>query len=76
MLNKIDEFRDELLETCRHRRKHLLVSLLKKKEPPDTTKVTGGTQAFKKTKQLRTFQFSQNLIQIKLQIQIVLPFSK
>ena len=36
MLNK----RDELLETCRHRRKHLLVSLFKpprKKEPPDTT---------------------------------------
>ena len=32
--------RDELLETCRHRRKHLLVSLFKpprKKEPPDTT---------------------------------------
>ena len=35
MLNR----RDELLETCRHRRKHLLVSLFppKKKEPPDTT---------------------------------------
>ena len=36
MLNK----RDELLETCRHQRKHLLVSLFKpprKKEPPDTT---------------------------------------
>ena len=33
MLNK----RDELLETCRHRRKHLLVSLTKKEEPPDTT---------------------------------------
>ena len=35
MLNK----RDELLETCRHQRKHLLVSLIKppkKKEPPDT----------------------------------------
>ena len=31
MLNR----RDELLETCRHRRKHLLVSLLKK--PTDTT---------------------------------------
>ena len=30
----------ELLEACRHRRKHLLVSLFKppsKKEPPDTT---------------------------------------
>ena len=33
MLNK----RDELLETCRHQRKHLLVSLFKKKEPPETT---------------------------------------
>ena len=36
MLNK----RDELLETCRHRRKHLLVSLSKPPEeddPPDTT---------------------------------------
>ena len=36
MLNK----RDELLETCRHRRKHLLVSLFKppeEDEPPDTT---------------------------------------
>jgi hypothetical protein len=33
MLNK----RDELLETCRHQRKHLLVSLFKKKKPPDTT---------------------------------------
>ena len=36
MLNK----RDELLETCRHQRKHLLVSLFKppkNKEPPDTT---------------------------------------
>ena len=36
MLNK----RDELLETCRHRRKHLLVSLFKPpkdKEPPDIT---------------------------------------
>ena len=35
MLNR----RDELLESCRHRRKHLLVSLFppKKKEPPDTT---------------------------------------
>ena len=36
MLNK----RDELLKTCRHWRKHLLVSLVKKKEPPagpDTT---------------------------------------
>ena len=34
MLNK----RDELLETCRHQRKHLLVSLLerKKKKPPNT----------------------------------------
>ena len=32
--------RDELLETCRHRRKHLLVSLFKppeEDEPPDTT---------------------------------------
>jgi len=32
--------RDELLETCRHRRKHLLVSLFKppeEEEPPDTT---------------------------------------
>ena len=36
MLNK----RDELLEACRHRRKHLLVSLVKppsKKESPDNT---------------------------------------
>ena len=35
MLNR----RDELLESCRHRRKHLLVSLFppKKKEPPDAT---------------------------------------
>ena len=35
MLNR----RDELLEACRHLRKHLLVSLFppKKKEPPDTT---------------------------------------
>ena len=33
MLNK----RDEFVETCRHQRKHLLVSLTKKKEPPDTT---------------------------------------
>ena len=35
MLNR----RDELLETCRHQRKHLLVSLFlpKKKEPPDTS---------------------------------------
>ena len=36
MLNK----RDELLEACRHRRKHLLVSLIKppdEEEPPDTT---------------------------------------
>ena len=35
MLNR----RDELLESCRHRRKHLLVSLFppKKKEPPDTS---------------------------------------
>ena len=35
MLNK----RDGLLETCRHQRKHLLVSLFppEKKEPPDTT---------------------------------------
>ena len=36
MLNK----RDELLEACRHRRKHLLVSLFdppSKKEPPDIT---------------------------------------
>ena len=36
MLNK----RDELLETCRHQKKYLLVSLFKppkKKEPPDTT---------------------------------------
>ena len=36
MLNK----RDELLEACRHQRKHLLVSLFdppSKKEPPDTT---------------------------------------
>ena len=35
MLNR----RDELLEPCGHRRKHLLVSLFppKKKEPPDTT---------------------------------------
>ena len=36
MLNK----RDELLETCRHRRKHTLVSLIKppdEEEPPDTT---------------------------------------
>ena len=36
MLNK----RDELREACRHRRKHLLVSLFKppsKNEPPDTT---------------------------------------
>jgi hypothetical protein len=33
MLNRIDE----LLETCRHRRKHLLVSLSEKKKPPDTT---------------------------------------
>ena len=33
MLNR----RDELLETCRHRRKHLLVSLFEKKKPPDTT---------------------------------------
>ena len=32
MLNR----RDELLETCRHQRKHLLVSLFKKKKPPDT----------------------------------------
>ena len=35
MLNK----RDELLEACRHQRKHLLVSLFdppSKKEPPDT----------------------------------------
>ena len=30
--------RDELLETCRHRRKHLLVSLFKKKKPPATVK--------------------------------------
>ena len=29
--------RDELLETCRHWRKHLLVSLFKTKKPPDTT---------------------------------------
>jgi len=39
MLNK----RDELLNTCRHRRKHLLVSLFKPpkdKEPPD---IQGGT---------------------------------
>ena len=36
MLSMINR-RDELLETCRHRRKHLLVSLFppKKKEPPD-----------------------------------------
>ena len=36
MLNK----RDELLEACRHQRKHLLVSLIKppdEEEPPDTT---------------------------------------
>ena len=33
MLNR----RDELLETCRHRRKHLLVSLFERKKPPDTT---------------------------------------
>ena len=36
MLNK----RDELLETCRHQRKNLLVTLFKppkNKEPPDTT---------------------------------------
>ena len=35
MLNR----RDELLESCRHKRKHLLVSLFppKKKEPPDTS---------------------------------------
>ena len=36
MLNK----RDELLEACRHRRKHMLVSLIKppdEEEPPDTT---------------------------------------
>ena len=35
MLNK----RDELLKVCRHRRKHLLVSLIKppdEEEPPDT----------------------------------------
>ena len=29
--------RDELLETCRHRRKHLLVLLFTRKKPPDTT---------------------------------------
>jgi hypothetical protein len=32
MINK----RSELLETCRHRRKHLLVSSLPRKKPPDT----------------------------------------
>ena len=38
--NSILNKRDELLETCRHRRKHLHVSLFKppsKKDPPDTT---------------------------------------
>ena len=29
--------RDELLDTCRHQRKHLLVSLFEKNKPPDTT---------------------------------------
>ena len=29
--------RDEFLETCRHQRKHLLVSLFESKKPPDTT---------------------------------------
>jgi hypothetical protein len=29
--------RDELLETCRHQRKHLLVSLFERKKPPVTT---------------------------------------
>ena len=33
MLNK----RDELLETCRRQRKHLLVSLIEENKPPDTT---------------------------------------
>ena len=33
MLNR----RDELLETCRHQRKHLFVLLFKRKIPPDST---------------------------------------
>ena len=59
MLNR----RDELLETCRHRRKHLLVSLFppKKKEPPDTTvKQQGEPKQFKKKNTSETFKFKPN----------------
>ena len=50
MLNR----RDKLLESCRHRRKHLLVSLFppKKKEPTDTTALSssrGNQSNLKKT---------------------------
>ena len=39
--------RDELLETCRHQRKHLLISLFKKEKPPATTiKQRGVTKHF------------------------------
>ena len=53
MLNR----RDELLESCRHRRKHLLVSLFppKKKEPPDTTIKSQGVPKYLKKKHFKNF---------------------
>ena len=35
--NSILNKKDELVETCRYQSKHLLVTLFKKKEPPETT---------------------------------------
>ena len=84
MLNR----RDELLESCRHRRKHLLVSLFppKKKEPPDiTVKQQGEPKHLFKILQ-KSLNFKPNsilildltYIQLQFQsgIQIFPPFSK
>ena len=59
--------RDELLEICRQWRKHLLVSLVKKKESPDAI-IKYLSIFFKNTS--KTFQLDSNLIQIQFQIQI------
>ena len=60
--------RDELLETRRHQRNYLLVSLFKK--PPDTTSSKGYLNHFLK-KYFKTCQFSPNLIQIQTPTKLI-----
>ena len=61
--NSMLKRRDELLETCRHWRKHLLVSIIKEKRP------AGGAYAIRKRENTsKTFPFSQGLTKFQYQI--------